>query len=551
MLLRFDSLEASLYLALSYRSKYNPLPSLSPAIHSNEFREKIQAIENGEREARTQFATKLGTLFHIIEFTRSSEEALLQRLLQYARDFVHPFRTIPQPKGHSSTPPDPTVIGVYAKILWSLVHTCGRVGRTSAADRYCLELGANSADHSLCERPDIRDRLWEAIRRTSEMMQQAHQGLPSQNTVPGIPGNLFPPSHLAIMLQLPALPAQHEHIDFGKRSPDILRRQEIFCAIEADNEELVVDILSKIGPSQLEERDIIGLTPMLYAAHTGNIHIFKHVEAKSNREALDVTGRSALVLASEAGNYEIVHHLLDTGCSPDQFLPGQKYGALYASAAAGHSSIVKLLLERGANRRQVFQSDKSPEQIASENGYHEVCAMLREGVARRAPSSSRAARRGTPQPSSRPSTTPNSISGSSPNSPRRTGLGQAPRSGRVTRGKNLAEHPHHLALSPSPLPSMDNHHESLNKRDNRRPATDEHAGNSPSADSVQRDEASMQTDSRSDLVQENSPSFESLLYLPPNFDWERELPPFNSQSMAPPLPPPDFGTGHPAHGFQR
>jgi ankyrin repeat protein len=69
--------------------------------------------------------------------------------------------------------------------------------------------------------------------------------------------------------------------------------------------------------------------------------------------------------------------LLDRGAFVNDLSDNSGTTALYAAASFGHSDVVNLLLERGANPSLCGKNNRSPYQAALANGYNEVAALIR------------------------------------------------------------------------------------------------------------------------------------------------------------------------------
>ena len=83
------------------------------------------------------------------------------------------------------------------------------------------------------------------------------------------------------------------------------------------------------------------------AAALGRSTEFSHLLAEASPEERHL----ALALAAQYGHLEIVRSLLDAGEDPDRYNPpgGHSHGTpLHQAAGAGHESVVRMLVERGA-----------------------------------------------------------------------------------------------------------------------------------------------------------------------------------------------------------
>lgn len=93
--------------------------------------------------------------------------------------------------------------------------------------------------------------------------------------------------------------------------------------------------------------------------------------------AANGTGYNALTAAVAAGHSSIVRWLLETGVDAN-YRYGPGYTPLLTAAANGHLEIVKLLLAHGADVRATANDGKSALALASERNLTHVAAFLRD-----------------------------------------------------------------------------------------------------------------------------------------------------------------------------
>lgn len=92
--------------------------------------------------------------------------------------------------------------------------------------------------------------------------------------------------------------------------------------------------------------------------------------------ATNGTGYNALTAAVTAGHTEIVKWLLERGLDPN-YRYGPGYSPLLTAAANGRLEIVKLLLAHGADLRATANDGKSAVTLATERNHADVAEFLR------------------------------------------------------------------------------------------------------------------------------------------------------------------------------
>jgi ankyrin repeat protein len=223
-------------------------------------------------------------------------------------------------------------------------------------------------------------RILDSYQKTSchmsEMLQSLNlSGTPLNDETP------CPPFHRALQHEVP------ENIlnmmSASSDIPDILLRQNMHVAIEAGREDLIDGLIESRAGSGVDTRDAFSRTPLQVAAQLRRSSAFKALAiAGADRKARDVTGRTTLEMAARAGCPIMVSTLLDDKIKGPRADVNDEVSwntstPLQAAAEEGHSEVVDILLERGAQVAQVRLHDgKTAAQLASESGHRNIAERL-------------------------------------------------------------------------------------------------------------------------------------------------------------------------------
>ena len=93
-------------------------------------------------------------------------------------------------------------------------------------------------------------------------------------------------------------------------------------------------------------------------------------------EARDKDGATALIIAAERGHSHIVQLLLDHGANVNATRKSDKTTALIVAAAKDHSQIVQLLFDHGVNVNATTTTGRTALIVAAAKGYNQIVQLL-------------------------------------------------------------------------------------------------------------------------------------------------------------------------------
>ncbi|MBN1834226.1 MAG: ankyrin repeat domain-containing protein [Spirochaetales bacterium] len=137
-----------------------------------------------------------------------------------------------------------------------------------------------------------------------------------------------------------------------------------------------VDFLIDMG-AEVDLPDRGGATALHAAVSAGREEIARILlHAGADPEAREAGGRTPLHVAADAGNLKLCLMLLEAGADADA-KDGEGNTALHLAAGRGDFELCEYLLFLGADAGLVNRRGLSPGELAEENGYAEVAALLR------------------------------------------------------------------------------------------------------------------------------------------------------------------------------
>jgi ankyrin repeat protein len=144
---------------------------------------------------------------------------------------------------------------------------------------------------------------------------------------------------------------------------------------------------AEIGAREQLERDGIAFTPeaFLQTVAAGDAkHAALFLEAGIDPSVKNASGRTALWIATERRQLEVLKALLTGGVAPnDQNAPVAEYGktVVFEAVDTGDAAFVRALVEAGADAKKANDYEVPPLAEAARTGNLEMCQILLKGGA--------------------------------------------------------------------------------------------------------------------------------------------------------------------------
>ena len=101
----------------------------------------------------------------------------------------------------------------------------------------------------------------------------------------------------------------------------------------------------------------------------------------SDINSKDKKGYTSLYAAAFGGHSEVVKILIQNGADKDGQRNVAKFSPIHCAAQNGHANVVKLLLEANASIDLLDRRGRSPMTIAKQNGHTKVVKLIRKRMA--------------------------------------------------------------------------------------------------------------------------------------------------------------------------
>ncbi|CAG9460945.1 unnamed protein product [Pedinophyceae sp. YPF-701] len=165
------------------------------------------------------------------------------------------------------------------------------------------------------------------------------------------------------------------------QNPD-LRGQTPLHVAAAHGDPDCVALLCDCAGMDVDARDLTSRTPLMLAAEAGHVASVKVLlDQRASVKATDAKGRTPLHAAAAAGNAQVCIVLCQHGASPHAATEGNLITPLHLAAAGGHTLACLSLVRAGASAETPDSQGRSAVAVAVIAG-HRSCAKQMEGEAR-------------------------------------------------------------------------------------------------------------------------------------------------------------------------
>ncbi|CAE7206410.1 ANKRD50 [Symbiodinium sp. KB8] len=139
----------------------------------------------------------------------------------------------------------------------------------------------------------------------------------------------------------------------------------------------VLRLLIETG-ADMDKAKTAGATPVYIACERGHTDVVcLLVEKRADKDAARNDGATPLFVASAHAHLDVVRVLLENGANKDKAMHNGAT-PLYIASQNGHLDVVRLLIETGADKDRARNDGATPIYIASEKGHSDVVRLLIE-----------------------------------------------------------------------------------------------------------------------------------------------------------------------------
>ena len=164
-------------------------------------------------------------------------------------------------------------------------------------------------------------------------------------------------------------------------APDALGTPALHWAVRLDDSDLTRTLLAAGADAKLPNR--YGLTPLTLAVTNGNPAIIRMLlDAGADPNAVDPAAETMLMIAARVGVLDAVKVLLERGAIPDTRDKTYQQSALMIAVRENHPSIVKLLIEVGADVNAKTRTGATPQWVLPNSvpGFGHGIGIVRGGL---------------------------------------------------------------------------------------------------------------------------------------------------------------------------
>ncbi|XP_052699720.1 ankyrin repeat and death domain-containing protein 1A-like isoform X4 [Crassostrea angulata] len=152
----------------------------------------------------------------------------------------------------------------------------------------------------------------------------------------------------------------------------------LHCAAQNNHVGVMNFIFESLENMNINEGEITGRTPLHLASEAGHIEaVMRLIDMSCDANARDKDGKTALHLAAEAGKSEVIRKLLNLGVEvSDRDADGKT--AMHIAAEEGHLNVIEVLFDFDAKADTETIKEMSPLHFATSRGHSDIVTTLIE-----------------------------------------------------------------------------------------------------------------------------------------------------------------------------